>query len=446
MQNSPAKYPFRKSTLKLIPEEPGVYIFYDLENNIIYIGKSKSLRGRLRTYLSNNIFGKTDKLVSNVKSLSYIRVESEVEALLLEAKLVRKHMPYYNIDLKDDKSSLFVCVTNDKYSRLVTTRLRQLNKGFKYTFGPFIDSQSIYQTLKYLRNICPYSTHLPTKRPCFYSQLGLCSPCPSIIDMESDPIKKAKLLSQYKSNIKYLKRFFRGHFGALRKTFIDNMLHYSKLEDFENAQLFKDRLRHLEIMLAPSDRTELYSDDPYYINILKKKGIEGLEKIINIYLKKNISIKRIECYDISHLQGSHSAGSMVTFINSSPEKKYYRHFRLSKSENNDTKSLTEIAKRRIMHMKDWGTSDLIIVDGGKGQIGAFKNVFDSVNIPVVGMAKRYERLIIPLPDGGFVSVAPKDETLKLIQRIRNEAHRFAQRYHHMLVNKYLIKPDKMIKK
>jgi excinuclease ABC subunit C len=134
---------------------------------------------------------------------------------------------------------------------------------------------------------------------------------------------------------------------------------------------------------------------------------------------------------------------MVTFINSSPEKKFYRHFRLLQSKNNDVESLNEIANRRVKHLKDWGRPDLIVVDGGKGQVNAFKKVFDSLNIPVVGIAKRYEKLIIPLPDRRYVSIKLKGDVLNLIQRIRDEAHRFAQKYHHLLVNKYLIKTDRI---
>jgi len=443
MKRNIKKYDFTKYTLKTIPEEPGVYIFYDAKGSIIYIGKSRSLRNRLKTYLNKNIFGKTDKLVQNIKKLSYIKVESEVEALLLEAKLIKLYKPYYNIALKDDKSNLFVCITNEKYPRLVSVRPTQLKTDCKYLFGPFINSYSLLSILKFVRKFCPYSTHLPSNAPCFYSQLGLCDPCPSVIENTQDPNEKKMLISQYKSNIRYLRRFFRGDFGSLRKDFYKKMIYYADKEEFENAEAYKEKLKYLDILLTPSDRTERYADDPYYLNIIKKREQRALEKIINNHLNIIISIKRIECYDISHIQGTHSAGSMVTFINSSPEKKFYRHFRLLQSKNNDVESLNEIANRRVKHLKDWGRPDLIVVDGGKGQVNAFKKVFDSLNIPVVGIAKRYEKLIIPLPDRRYVSIKLKGDVLNLIQRIRDEAHRFAQKYHHLLVNKYLIKTDRI---
>lgn len=443
MRRKLKKYDFSRNTLKTVPQEPGVYIFYDENGSIIYIGKSRSLRDRLRSYLNKNIFGKTDKLVQNIKKLSLIKVESEVEALLLEARLIKQYKPYYNIALKDDKSNLFVCITDEKYSRLITARPMQLNTNCKYLFGPFVNSYSLRSILKLVRKFCPYSTHLPSKTPCFYSQLGLCYPCPSIIEKTKDTKEKRAMVSQYKSNVRYLVRFFRGDFTVLKKEFYKKMIYYSDKEEYENAKAYKEKIGYLNTLLAPSDRTEMYTEDPYYINTIKKRERKVLEKIINSYWQKSISIKRIECYDISHIQGSHSAGSMVTFVNSSPEKKYYRHFRLLQSKNNDVHSLYEIATRRVRHLKNWGVPDLIIVDGGKGQVNAFKKVFAEYAIPVVGIAKRYEKLIIPQQNGRFASVILKGDALNLIQRIRDEAHRFAQKYHHLLVNKYLIKTDKI---
>ncbi len=437
------KYSFTKNSLKKAPEEPGVYIFYNKSDNIIYIGKARSLRNRLRNYFNINIFGKTDRLVKKIKSMSFIKVGSEIEAILLEAKLIKYYQPYYNVALKDDKSQLYVFITEEQYPRLITGRKSQIKVGYKYSFGPFINTSVFYSILKTLRKIIPYSTHLPSKRTCLYHQLGLCNPCPSNIEMVKDAKEKDVLLSLYASNIQNLLKFFRGKFGYLKKEFLKEMTYYSNRQEFEKANIYKNKLQYLDVLLTPPDITEKYTDDPHYLSIIRKKERRELERLFYIHLNKKYSIKRIECYDISHIQGSQSTGSMVTFINSSPEKKYYRHFRLIKSKNNDLSSLKEIAERRIGHFDDWGMADLILVDGGKAQVNIFKPLFEKYGLPVAGIAKRFEKLIIPFPNGKFFEIRLTGNALHLVQRIRDEAHRFAQKYHHLLVNRNLIKTDKI---
>lgn len=437
------KYEFCKNNLGLIPEEPGVYIFYNGAGNIIYIGKAKSLKIRLKTYFNKNVFGKTDKLVNNIKKLSFIKVGSEIEAILLEAKLIKNMQPYYNIALKDDKSQLYVVISNEKYPRLTTGRLTQIKTPYEYCFGPFINTRVFYSILKVLRKIVPFSTHLPSKRPCLYWQMGLCNPCPSQIENTKDSNAKMLMIKSYKSNIRSLVRFFKGDFKYLKNEFNKKMVIYSKNEEYEKANIYKKRLFYLNILLTPPNTTEKYTDDPYYIDIVRKKEQSELEQILAPLIKGSNPMQRIECYDISHIQGSQSTGSMVTFIRSSPDKNYYRHFRLRKSKNNDVSSLKEIAKRRTKHFKDWGRADMIVVDGGKAQVNAFKEVFDKYDLPVVGIAKRYEKLIVPIGAHKFKEFRLSGHALHLVQRMRDEAHRFAQKYHHLLVNRNLINADKI---
>ncbi len=437
------RYAFIKKFLMKVPEEPGVYIFYDKTGKIIYIGKAISLKNRLKTYLSRNIFGKTDRLVKNINYFSYIKVGSEIEAILLEAKLIKYHQPYYNIALKDDKSRLYVFITSEKYPRVITGRKSQIKVGYDYSFGPFINSNVFYSILKIVRKILPYSTHIPSTRPCLYHQLGLCNPCPSSIESTDDHKIKSELTAAYKSNIKNLVRFFQGRLIFLKKEFNKKMVFYSKIQEYEKANSYKEKIKYLDILLTPPAALENYTDDPYYINTVRKYEQRDLESILYLHLKRKISVKRIECYDISHIQGNQSAGSMVTFINSSPEKKYYRHFRLKLSKNNDVYSLKEIAERRIKHFNDWGRSDLIVVDGGKTQVNVFNKIFEKYEIPVVGIAKRFERLVIPLSGDKYTQVRLTGNALHLIQRLRDEAHRFAQKYHHLLVNRNLINADKI---
>lgn len=441
MLNRLTKYEFTKTLISASPEEPGVYIFYDIKNKVIYIGKAKSLKTRLKSYLGNNIIGKTDKLVKNIRSFSYIKVISELEAILLESNLIKKYKPYYNISLKDDKSNIYVFITNEKFPRLLIGRKSQLKYIYKYSFGPFINSTTFRSILKMLRNIIPYSTHTPMVKPCLYYQLGLCNPCPSVI--ESSGINKKILSSLYKSNIKSLIKFFNGKFSLIEKELFEKMLLHSSKQEFEQANLYKQKLKYLKYLLTPPDTVEMYTDDPYYANVVKKNELKEIESILYKHINIKIKLKRIECYDISHLHGSSSTGSMVTFTNSSPDKKYYRHFKLNIPQNNDVSSLKEIALRRIKHFKDWGRSDLIVVDGGRAQANQFNKLFKRYNIPVVGISKRFEELIIPLKDNKYAKVKLSGNALHLIQRLRDEAHRFAQRYHHHLMNRNLLKTDRI---
>ena len=153
-------------------------------------------------------------------------------------------------------------------------------------------------------------------------------------------------------------------------------------------------------------------------------------------------IRRIECYDVAHLQGSEPTASMVTFVDGEPEKNLYRQFKIrQKKGNDDVASLKEVAQRRLKHLSDWGVPDLIIVDGGKGQVGVFHEIFQEHNIPVVGLAKRFESVVIPREDEFIVRKVPKGNALNLVKRLRDEAHRFARRYHHKLLTKMLIPKD-----
>jgi len=429
------KYEFERSVLKIIPEIPGVYIYFDKDGKMIYIGKAKSLKNRIGSYFNKNIFGKTDRLVKNIKQLSFIKVQSEIESILLEAKLIKLEKPYYNLALKDDKGPSFVYLTKEIFSRILVDRKSPKNIPVKYVFGPFSNTKQLNMILKNLRRIIPYSNHIPATRPCLYRQIGLCNPCPSEIAKSEDLVKE-KLIDIYKNNVKNVRTFFDGNFNKLKNIFISEMNTYSKSQDYESANMIKNKIRILDEIISPKILPENYLDDPYFSRKMVNNELKDFINLLNRYLQIK-SVKKIECYDISHLHGTNSAGSMVTLRYGLPYKKLYRHFRLRKSRNSDTDSLSEIGKRRSNHFSDWGIPNLIIVDGGKPQVNAFVKVFSNFDIPVVGIAKRYENLIIPT-ENGYEEIRLKGGSLKLVQRIRNEAHRFARSYHHKLVSKTLL--------
>lgn len=189
---------------------------------------------------------------------------------------------------------------------------------------------------------------------------------------------------------------------------------------------------------------EYFIENPNLYEDIRKTELTDLKKILNKFFTREVKeLHRIECYDVAHLAGINPAASMVTFIKGEAEKKFYRHFRVRQAKgNSDVDSLREVIKRRINHLKDWGKPDLIIVDGGKPQVGVFINELSYTKISVVGLAKRFETLVIPVRELGATTPKeyrlPKGPALNLVQRIRDEAHRFARRYHHQLLSKGMI--------
>ncbi|MFC1600653.1 GIY-YIG nuclease family protein [Patescibacteria group bacterium] len=431
------KQKFNINRLSSVPEEPGVYIFFS-KKRPLYVGKSVNLKNRLRSYKQVALSRKTSKMISQAKSFSYIVVASEVEALLLEAKLVNLLQTPYNIQLKDDKHPLYIRITNDKYPLVLTARKINQKENYLYFYGPFPSSSSVKRTLKLIRKIFPYAQHLPQKRACIYSQMGLCKPCPSVIEKVQDKrSNKSKLKKDYKNNIKMIVRFLNGDIKKVKNTLTKNMKNYSSNEMFEEASLISSQLKAIEYITSPKNSINQFLENPYLLEDIKQKELTELKTILFKYISiKNI--RRIECYDVAHLSGSFPTASMVTFINAVAEKNLYRHFKIrQKSTQDDTASLKEVAKRRKKHLTDWGVPDLMIVDGGKGQVGAFEDIFKNINVPIVGIAKKTNSLIIQLKESSQSNYAsiklPRGPALNLIQRLRDESHRFARRLHHKLV-------------
>lgn len=410
-----------------LPETAGVYFFYN-KSKVIYIGKAINLKRRVSSYFDLDLETKTAKMISEATRLSFIKVDSELEALLLEAKLIRTYMPHYNIISKDDKHPLYILITKEQFPRIISARkLMTNNYQLMASYGPFPSSKIVYSVLKMIRRVFPYSDHKIGKRACLYSHIGLCNPCPSEISNNQDPIIKQCQIKKYKQNIKNIKSILDGKIDKATKDLEKEMNSFSKKEDFENAALVRNQLANLKYITRPQMPTEYYMENPNLYEDTRQKELKELKKLTGIE-----NAKRIECFDIAHLSGTNATASMVTFVSGEADKNYYRHFRIKKQKaNDDYASMQEVAKRRSLHFTDWGIPDLIIVDGGVGQVSAFKEKIQ--NIPVVGIAKHPDRLII---DSNKIKL--EGPALNLVSRMRDEAHRFARRYHHKLLSKNML--------
>ncbi len=385
-------------------------------------------------------------MITEAEYLSYVRVTSELEALLLEAKLIRKFMPQYNIAAKDDKHPLYIIITKEKYPRVITARKidTETTKSVAH-YGPFPSSGNVKSVLRMIRRIIPFSDHKITKRKCLYSHIGLCKPCPSDIETTIDPTQKQEKYLAYRKNIRRVKSILDGKFEGLKTNLTVEMNKLSKIQKYEEAKTARDQIKRLEYITSPRIPTDIFMENPNLYVDLREREMNELKKLLSLYFDLNLP-KRIECFDIAHLAGSSATASMVTFIGAEADKKFYRHFRIRQDKrNSDVDSLKEVIKRRLNHLDDWGKPDLIIVDGGKPQVGVFAKEIENIGIPVIGLAKKFETFVIPIKNLNeltFTEVrVPRGPVLNLVQRMRDEAHRFARRYHHKLVSQALIKKD-----
>jgi len=542
----------RELQRKSLPNEPGVYLFTDKNNSIIYVGKAINLKKRVNQYFLKTTYTdpfyeeKIKELVKNIHSIEYIVTENEKEALILENIQIKKHLPRFNVIMRDSKSYPWVAIF---YSENFP-RIRVLRNPEKYSqdntfIGPFTDKKEILRILRDLRKIFPYcSCKKPIrkkKRPCLYYQLKLC-PGPCFDDITEE---------EYRENIKKIELFLKGETNELTKLTEEKMYDASKNQKFELAALWRDKLEAIDhatdrqhVLMdheANIDIVGFFNDNNYIAIViihiregrifnkssftfdLKEKLVQKEEilnsileqyyqdfkkklpglivipeinerfKLLSSYLEdiiedikistpigdyeksllrianKNAKVmveqqvqmeeikmddkdfretilentmeilnlqalpRIIEGFDISNIEGIDATGSMVYFLDGKPYNKNYRHYKIrSKSTPDDVAMMKEVLRRRY-HMlleRDLQLPDLILVDGGKGQLNAGVSVLDELGlkIPIIGLAKKYEEIYIPKKKEPIV-LPPNSSTLKLFQRIRDEAHRFAVRLH-----------------
>lgn len=420
------KVKITKKDFNKLSSTPGVYIFWK-NKKPIYIGKSVNLKSRLTSYLNLNLDRKTKKLMSETESVSIIKVFSELESLLLEAKLIRKFKPFYNIVAKDDKRPLYIVITKDEFPRVISSR-KPNTDSCKAMFGPFPNSRNVKTILRLIRRIFPFSDHKLEKKPCIYSQIGLCRPCPN-------SLSDTKLKKQYRQNIKNITKLLQGKFTQVQKGLEKEMKSLSKEKKYEDAAKLRDQLKVLKYITQPQIPVHEYLKNPNLEEDIRTKELESLKTLITKHSSQITRLRRIECFDVAHISGVNATASMVVAIDGQMEHSEYRHFKIKQIKTqSDFDSMKEVAKRRKNNIKKWGTPDLIIVDGGLAQVKAFDEVFKHENFSIVGIAKHPDRLIFS--NGKKIRLT--GSALRLVQRLRNEAHRFARRYHHLLMKKSLL--------
>lgn len=417
-----------KKDIQKLPDTPGVYFFRGQKREILYIGKATSLRDRVKSYFAKNLFETRGpilvKMLEEAQSVTHIETDSVVEALVLEAHLIKKHQPEYNTRDKDNKSWNYVVITNEDFPRVLVERARTLPEKYseediKYQFGPFSSGANLRHALKIIRRLFPYRdectpfAELPeegkkTARPCFNVQIGL---CPGVC---SGAVTK----QEYARTINHLRLFFEGKKSALLKSLEREMKQLAKEEEFEKADRIKRTLfalKHINdvaLITRDDDIDEKYTD--------AEAGI------------------RIEAYDISHLSGSDIVGVMVVVEDGRPKKSEYRRFKIRKAGAGDTNALQEVISRRLRH-DEWQAPDVVVTDGGVAQLRIASELFkqrgtDSVSaiVSVVKDERHKPREII----GSDEALIEKYKAEILLANA--EAHRFAVAFQKMRRSKSFI--------
>lgn len=397
-----------------LPPRPGVYFMKDAHGRLLYIGKATSLRTRVTSYFTRPADARIAKMVSKIGRIDHEETPTAIEALILEAKYIKRHQPPYNVMEKDDKSFVHLAFTREEYPRPVLIRghelVRMPKRRFLKVFGPFRSATSVRAALDALRKAFPWTTCRPgRKRPCFYRHLKM---CPGVCTGDVTP-------EGYRRIIDRLIGFFEGKRNVVVKEMQGAMKAAAKAHRFEDAADIRDRLYALEHVRD--------------IAVLKKEDT-AFDQIVDIY-------GRIEGYDISDIGGQDAVGSMVVFKDGEPRKSSYRKFAIKTVKGaNDTAMLEEVLRRRFARSispekgrRKWPLPDLIMVDGGKGQLNVARRVLDEygLKIPLVGIAKGYDRkqdeLVYDKSDHELSRLVLAFKPL--LQKVRDEAHRSAVSFH-----------------
>lgn len=461
-----------KSKLKTLPRGPGVYFHKSASGEIIYIGKAAVLKNRVRQYFQSgkDFDAKTQALVAEIYDTDWIETESEIDALFLESEMVKRYMPRYNILLRDDKSQTFVRI--DMKSEWPTVGFTRNPSDDSATYiGPFYSSSAIKKALRYLRKVFPYYIKPPKhERINLEEQIGL-APSSDITSQE------------YKKSLRKLIKYIEGGRVKIAKEIERDMKRAARNQEFEAAAQLRNKLSYLREL-----QRRIMFGDREFINISKDQALTQLAELLGLQSPP----VRIEGYDISHMDGTNVVASMVVFTNGASDRTHYRKFKMHVQRNDDVANIRETIRRRFSekNRKDWGMPDLLLIDGGKGQLNAVLDELETldISVPVIGIAKREEEIVVAknrshtnevdvlldqiaqphqgvsvLDSGDFYLInlhvgrvnagshsrnlrggdAPNEyeDVVKLFQRIRDEAHRFAVSYHTTLKRKSATKSE-----
>jgi excinuclease ABC subunit C len=402
-----------KEQVKKFPDKPGVYLMKSTRGKVLYVGKASSLRKRVLSYFRKDaVEAKKELLMEKVVKIDYIICQSQVQALLLEACLIKENKPKYNTVLKDGKSYPYVEVTREQYPRIFISRPK--GETDSLLLGPYTQSYLIKQALSLIRQVFPYrSCRRMPKKPCLFHHLSLCpAPCAGLISAKD-----------YQHYVSYIIKILTGDKKRLEKNLKSKMQQSAKEKQFEQAAYFRDKL--------------------YQVNNLYLK--QGQEHVLKI-AKDVLNLKRIpltiEAIDISNLAGKLATGSVVVFKNGMPSKSDYRRYRIKTINSpNDYQMIREVIYRRYRRLKIESRKmpELIVIDGGRGhlKIAAQELKKLQIDIDIIAIAKAREQVWLINSKKPLI-IAKDNPALKLIQHLRDESHRFAKKYHVLLRNKKFI--------
>ena len=408
-----------KAKLKTLPAAPGIYFHKNAAGEVIYIGKAAVLKNRVRQYFQNpnRKDAKTRALVSEIAMTDWTVVDTEMDALFLESEMVKRYKPKWNILLRDDKSTSYVRIDMKSSIPYVSITRNPEDDDAEY-FGPYYGKAIVATALRILRPIFPYYAKPYNGKKTLDTDLGL---TPGIEIDRATP-------KEYKQNLRHLISYLKGNRQKLIRDLEKAMRESAKKGDYEAAAKFRNQFFGLRGLA-----TKIVFSDKEFLDISSDQALYGLQKL----LKLPAPPRRIDGFDISHQSGTNVVASQVTFINGVADRTKYRRFKLRTQQNNDFANMREIITRRLNHLKDWGTPDLILIDGGEPQLRAVADILDSTGIPYIGLAKEFETII--LPDGTPIQLKNNTHIVKLLQRIRDESHRFAVQYHTLLKHKSMLK-------
>ena len=435
--NTPHDFPFRRAAAKVreFPQCPGVYLLKDASGVVIYIGKATNLRSRAGSYFLSAAKEeyRTRDWVHEICDADYIECESEVDALLMESRLIKDIQPKHNRELKDDKTFPYLMITtHEDFPRVEVTR-EPRDRGVKL-YGPFPSAGSLRGAVQVMQRIFKFRTcsldidegdeKWKWFRPCLLASIDQCTaPCNLRISKE-----------EYRKDIRRLQMFMEGKKTRLLKQLKDEMLEASKALEFEKAAALRDEIHLLETLDQRGELDEHAQPEVFYVD--PKKGLAGLRKI----LKLGETPRTIEGIDIAHLGGGQTVASVVNFIDGLPFKPGYRRYKIREVDGiDDFGSIREVVARRYRRMLDEGDPfpDIVLIDGGRGQLNSALNAFQQTDVTpptVISLAKREEEIYVPDLDEPL-QVSRHSFALRLLQYVRDESHRFAQHYHKILRRK-----------
>lgn len=423
--------------VRQLPQKPGVYLMKDVHGRVIYIGKAKNLRNRVAHYFTRQAADdrRTAELVREITDFDYLEADSEVDALLMEARLIKDIQPRFNVELKDDKSFPYLQIRmREPYPRVEFTRSPR-QRGVKL-YGPFTSARGLRAAIQVLQRIFKFRTcsldidpnesNWRWYRPCILHSIGQCTaPCNLRISPED-----------YRQQIRQLRMVLEGKKDKLLRELETEMRRAAEHLNFERAAHLRDDIRALQALNLRGELDKHVQPEVFVMN--PKRGVLGLQKVLHLPKPPRI----IEGFDIAHLHGSDAVGSLVTFIDGLPFKPGYRRFRIRTVQGvDDFAALREVVTRRYRRLladPEGVFPDVILIDGGKGQLNAARDAFVALGTepPVLLALAKREEIIFRLESDEPLRLSRTSAALRLLQYVRDEAHRFAQHYHHLLRHKH----------